>query len=364
MLDVSLHGVSFSYPRSTFALREIDLVCAQSTCTAIAGPSGSGATTLLRLISGDLRPDSGEIRIGQRRVNELAAARRPLLFVTGALAAPGRWSVQHALIAAVRQRTLDRVDRQHEYTLALSKWKLDAFANTRLKNLSHSELAMVHLAAIELRRPGVLLADRLFAAMNPSLLRWAAAEFYRMLRVIGTTAVIAPASTLELGWADRVAILDGGRLVQAGRPAQVFSTPLHDAAAAATGDVNVIPISIRGKTVESLIGSWEVEEAPFEGTGVALARPDDFTIAARGEESDLIFSVEEANFDSGRWIATGILSGAFLLRVELPRSVPVEKGKLLPLRYDPLRFSLIRRDIALPGRSAPTDVVPPRGETR
>ncbi|HUP48235.1 MAG TPA: ATP-binding cassette domain-containing protein [Thermoanaerobaculia bacterium] len=363
MLEVSLHAVSFAYG-SGFAIRAVDLLCLPSTCTAITGPAGSGASTLLRLISGELRPDSGEIRLGARRVNELRRARRPLLFVTDTPDIPARWSVRHALVAAVRERSLDRTDRQHEYELALTKWRLEPLAGARLGRLSRSERTLVHLAAIELRRPAILVADRLLAGINPALLRWVAGQFFRTLRVMGTTVISTPAFTAELGWADRLAVLDRGTLLQAGRPAQVFTTPLDEAAAVSTGDINIIPIAIRGTTVESLIGSWEQADPPFQGGGVALVRPDAFTLAAAGEESDLIFGVEEAMFDEGRWLATGILSGGFLLRVILPRSVTVEKGKLLALRYDGTRFALIPREIELPGRSAPFDVVPPLRETR
>ena len=364
MLEVSLRGLSFAYRDSSFAIRGVDLVCGRSVHTAIAGPAGCGSTTLLRLISGDLRPDAGEVRIGNRVVNTIARARRPLLFASDELPFPGRWSAGHALIAAVRQRTLDRVDRQHEFKLALAKWRLEALAERRIDRLSRSEQLLVHLASIELRRPGILVADRILAGMSPSLLRWAANEFYRTMRVIGTTVISAPATTAELGWADHVAILDGGIVVQAGHPAQVFSAPLDDSAAIATGDVNVIPIAIRGTTVDSLIGTWELDPAPFQGSGVALARPDAFAVAAPGEESDLIFGVEEAMFDEGVWRAVGILSGGFLLRVNLPRDTAVEKGKLLALRYDASRFPLIPREMESPRLSPPTDVVPPLRETR
>ena len=108
----------------------------------------------------------------------------------------------------------------------------------------------------------------------------------------------------------------------------------------ATGEVNAIPITIRNGVVDSAIGSWNA--ADFEGAGVALARPEHFSIAEGGEESDLIFGVEEASFQDGRWIATGILSGGLNLRVALPGGIAVHKGKLLPLRFDPSRFVLLR----------------------
>jgi ABC-type sugar transport system ATPase subunit len=362
VLDVSLHAVSFRY--DTFALRGVDLVCAASTHTAVTGPAGCGSTTLLRLISGDIKPDSGIVQIGTRDVTRMRRSQRPLLFATSDPDVPRWWTVRHALIAAVRRRKLDRVDRQHEYRLALEKWRLEALAGRRVSTLSQSEKTLMNVASIELRKPGILVADRLFAAINPALLRWAAGEFFRTLRVMGTTVIAAPATTIELGWADRVAIFDRGTVLQIGRPAHVYVSPLDDAAAIATGDLNVIPVAIRGTTVESLIGAWELPEPPFQGAGVALARPGDFTVARRGDESDLIFSVEEASFEEGSWKATGILSGGFLLRVALPRGEPVEKGKLLPLQYDPSRFALIAREIDLPRSSAPLDVVPPLRDTR
>jgi hypothetical protein len=69
-------------------------------------------------------------------------------------------------------------------------------------------------------------------------------------------------------------------------------------------------------------------------------------------------------FAEGRWSVAGILSGGFLLRVDLPRHVAVEKGKLFALRYDPSRFPLIPREIEPLQLSPPTDVVPPLRETR
>src|SRR5258708_39327746 len=112
MLDISLDldGVRLTVPKGTH--------------TAVIGPPGCGASTLLRVIAGDLRPAAGEVRIGARVVNDLPRRRRPLLYVTSEPDAPGRWSVEHLLVAAVRTRSLDREDRLHELKLAATKWHL------------------------------------------------------------------------------------------------------------------------------------------------------------------------------------------------------------------------------------------------
>ncbi len=338
MLDVSLENVTVGN-----RLRDVTLTFAKSTHTAIIGPPATGASTLLRVIAGKLRPDSGEVRIGARTVTKLSASQRPLLFVTSSIDAPARWSVGHLLVAAGRQRTLDRIDRHHEYEMAVAKWKVNHLIERSLRSLSSSESGFVQLARIELMRPGIVVADRILEHLNPSAVARVADEFYRTLRVLGATVISAPSSAAELGLTDRVVVLDAGRVVQEGALAAVYRRPNSEAAAVATGEANVIPITVRGDVVESAIGSWNAH-ASFQGSGIALARPEDFVVAAAGEESDLIFGIEEANFRDGRWIATGILTGGINLRIALPGDFAVHKGRLIPLRYDSSRFILLRSE--------------------
>lgn len=341
MLDLSLHNVTYAWPGTPFALRNVTLTFPKSTHTAVVGPGGCGATTLLRIVAGALRPDAGDVRIGSRVVNDLKPGRRPLLYATSSIDAPHRWSVRHLLIAAARQRTLDREDRQHEVDLAVTKWTLGAFLDRPLDTLSSTEGTRANLARIEVLKPAILVADRILEAVNVSAQVDLADELYRTLRVLGTTVVTAPSSLIELGATDRVVVLDGGRVVQEGVPSAIYGDPHSEAAAMATGDVSAVPVTIRGNVVESVIGSWDVETPPFQGSGVALVRPGDFTLAGPGEESDLIFGVEEANFYDGAWHVRGVLSGAFLLRVKLPGGIAIHKGKLMALRYDATRFRLL-----------------------
>lgn len=353
MLDVSVHGLTQGI------LRDVTLTFPASKHTAVTGPPAAGASTLLRLIAGSLKPSSGQIIIGTRDVTNVKASRRPLLYVTSDIDVPRRWSVQHALIAAVRARTLDREDRHREYALAAEKWELVPLLERRIDSLSSTEIARVHFARIELLRPAIVVADR-WLERGSDL----ADMLYRTMRVIGATVISAPATRRELAFSDQIVVLDEGRVVQVGSAADVFAHPASEAAAIATGDVDVIPVTIRGNTVESVIGAWELDEPPFQGSGVALVRPSDFFPPAAGEDSDFVFGVEEAGFSDGRWIAHGMLSGSVTLRVELPREANVHKGRLLALRYDPSRFSLLPRELAPLQPTVPTDVVPPLRETR
>jgi ABC-type sugar transport system ATPase subunit len=336
MLEVSLHSIT-----SELALRDVTVTFPRSAHTAIVGPAGCGASTLLRIISGEMRPSAGEVRIGARVVNDLKRDRRPLFYTTSAIDAPGRWSVRHLLVAAARQRTIDREDRQREVELAVAKWKLGELLDRRLDTLSSTESTRANLARIEILKPAILVADRMLEQANLSEQVDLADELYRTLRVLGTTVIAAPSSIVELGAMDGVVVLDEGRVVQEGIPSEVYGDPRSEAVAAATGDVSVVPVTIRGTTVESVIGSWEIDPPPFQGSGTALIRPDDFSLAGPGDESDLIFSVEEASFYGGAWHVRGVLSDAFILRVTLPGNVGIHKGKLMALRYDATRFRLL-----------------------
>src|SRR6185295_8509458 len=189
-------------------------------------------------------------------------------------------------------------------------------------------------------------------------------RFYRTMRVFGTTVVTAPSSREELAFSDAVVVLSGGAIVQSGTSAELFARPESDAAAIAAGEIDLVPVTIRGNVVESVIGAWEVDPPPFQGSGVALVRPGDFSPARPGEDSDFVFGVEEAGFAGGRWLAHGVLSGGVTLRVELPREVQVHKGRLLALRYDPTRFRLLPRDLAPLDTSVPHDAIPSMADTR
>jgi ABC-type sugar transport system ATPase subunit len=363
VLDIALRNLAFGYGRE-LVLRDVTAMFPRSSHTAVTGHAACGASTLLRLVAGSLKPSAGDVVIGSRVVSGVKAARRPILYTTSELGIPGRWSVQHALVAAVRTRSLDREDRHREYALAAESWSLAELLERRVDTLSTTEAARLLCARIELLKPAILVADRVLERVSAAARLTLADALYRTLRVMGTTTISAPSAHDELAFTDRILVLDEGRVAQSGGAAEVFAGPVGEASAAATGEFDVIPIEIRGRTVESVIGSWELDEAPFQGMGIALVRPSHFTQARPGEESDLVFGVEEAGFADGRWIARGLLSGAIRLRVELPAETNLHKGRLMALRYDPSRFRLLPRQTAPRQVTVPTDVVPPMAETR
>lgn len=358
MLDLSLESISFQHRKSDFQLRNVSLIARKGTRTLVAGPAGSGKSTLLRIISGELRPFSGAVKIGARDATGIPRKRRPILHVSPSPEAPGRWSVQHLVIASLSRRTLDREDRIAELRRLIERWQLAALAERRLDSLSSHELLLARLASIEALRPAIIAIERLFESASPAQRLATADRFFRGLRDAGTTVIFEASTHDEASFCDRVVVLDAGVVVQEGTPQAVYRAPVSIASARAMGSVNVLPAIVRGNVVETRAGSWQIDGVT-EGEGFALLRPEDLALAAQGEESDFIFGVEEVRFTTRGPSLLGYLPGGQVLEVLVSPSFPARKGQLLPLRIDASRLVVVpgrheafgRDDQAFPSRS-------------
>lgn len=342
MLDLSLENVSFEHHGSNFRLADVSFRAAKGTHTLIAGAGGSGKSTLLRLITGDHRPTSGTIHFGARDATSLSRRKRPVLFVSPALDVPGRWSVQHLLIASLSRRSLDREDRMTEFRRIVGNWALEGVLGRRLDSLSSHEVLVARLAAVEALRPAVGVFERIFDAAAAPQRAILADRFFRVLRGLGTTVVTEASSQFETAFCDRVVILDSGAVVQEGTPYGVYRQPVSVTSARALGSVNALPAIVRNGSVETRAGVWELAGIPWDGEGYVLVRPEDFAVAASGEESDFIFGVEEARFSEGAWTLLGFLPGGQVLQVRLQAAMAPRKGQLVALRIDPQRIVVVR----------------------
>lgn len=238
----------------------------------------------------------------------------------------------HWLLAALRTRSLDREDRLAELELITENWDLHALNERKYRELSTGEQLRLRLAMIEALHPAILLGERILEGASLGELPDLSDRLYRTLRVMGTTVISEIATGGETGYCDRAVVLVNGTVVESGLPQQLHQFPRSPATASALGVSNLIDVTIRQGWAESVIGQWEAPGVP-DGTGTALIRADQFAIAGKGEDSDLIFGIEEANFSEGKWHLQGLITGGIRLHVTLPGDLEIHKGKLLPLRY-------------------------------
>ncbi|HEY0592729.1 MAG TPA: ATP-binding cassette domain-containing protein [Thermoanaerobaculia bacterium] len=362
VLDLTLENVALR--RGALAISGLDATFPRGTHTALIGPSGAGKSTILALLEGSVRPDAGTVRIGARDATKTRPAARPLFHTARTEEIPPRRSVRHVLVAAARtRRGLDYEERMEEIERASKAWDLEPLLDRRARELSSGDALRVRLAQILLLRPAVLLAERLFEGATAGTMDALEDPFWRQLRADGCTIVHEIARPEELGWADNAMLVDAGRIAASGTPRQLEATAPTPALAALFGPTSAIPVVVSGHDVRSPLGTWTVDHAPFEGTGLALAHPWDFTVASAGAESDFLLGIEEARFLGWTWELAGVVTGGTLIRVWVDADVHPTRGRLLPMRFDPSRFRLFPAAGA-PRFDAPTDAVPPRAESR
>jgi iron(III) transport system ATP-binding protein len=244
---VSLRSVSKHYG-ALAAVSDVDLDVMEGEFVALLGPSGCGKTTLLRLLAGFETPDRGTISIGSREVARAGALSVPperrgvgMVFQSHAL-----WphmtvgeNVEYALkirkIAAARRREL--VDR------ALDTVGLAERRDSPPDQLSGGQRQRVALARCLAMEPSVVLMDEPLASLDVHLRDNLQAEFHRLHRQLGATIVYVTHDQSEaMALADKVAVLDHGKLQQVAPPRALYAEPATAMVADFVGRGMVVPL--------------------------------------------------------------------------------------------------------------------------
>lgn len=246
MASVTLDSVSVRYPSGAMGLEEIDLHVDDGEFIALVGPSGSGKTTLLRTIAGFLSPTSGRVRIGERTVAEGRAfvppEQRELGMVFQQHAVWPHWNVGRNVEYPLRRGGVPRKERAVRVAAALELVGLDGYARRDPATLSGGQRQRVALARALVARPRVLLLDEALSALDEPLRDHLRLELHSLTRELGLTVVHVTHDRSEaLGLADRVAVLDAGRIQQVGTPDALVTRPGSAFVAKFLTDATLIP---------------------------------------------------------------------------------------------------------------------------
>lgn len=246
--------------------------------TALLGPSGCGKTTLLRLLAGFDRPDSGDITLGGIVVDGpqafVPARRRRVGYVPqeGAL-------FTHLSVAANIGFGVPRAQRRDRTAQLLDLIGLAALADRRPDELSGGQQQRVALARALAVKPHLVLLDEPFSALDPGLRNQVRADVLALLRSTGTTTLLVTHDQEEaLSVADQIAVLDQGQVVQAATPEQLYASPASANVARFVGAgtllpatrVNELEIHCALGLLPSLFGSLQ----PGASSGTVLVRSE------------------------------------------------------------------------------------------
>jgi iron(III) transport system ATP-binding protein len=237
---VTIDRVSFGYGAAP-VLDDVGLAVGRGEFFAFLGPSGSGKTTLLRLIAGFGAPSAGRILIGERDVTRLPPWSRNVGMVFQSYALWPHMTVARNVAFGLERRRLARSEIARRVAEALALVGLTAFAQRRPAQLSGGQQQRVALARTLVIEPEVLLLDEPLSNLDAKLRLEMRAELRALQRKLGITAIYVTHDQEEANAiADRIAVLNEGRIQQIGTPVELYDSPANRFVATFLGTVNLI----------------------------------------------------------------------------------------------------------------------------
>jgi len=279
------------------AVDDVDLEVGGGELLALLGPSGCGKTTLLRIIAGFLSPSAGRVLVDGDAVGHLPPNRRGVGIVFQSYALFPHMSVAGNVAYGLEARHTPRARIRQEVEVMLRLVHMEGFADRLPRELSGGQQQRVALARCLAVDPKLLLLDEPFGALDKGLRLDMQIEVKRLVREYGITTVLVTHDQEEaLSLADRVAVMNGGRVEQLASPTEIYDRPVSLFVNRFVGTTNVLHarvVSADGErgAVELLTGAMLAAEVPpglAPGARIAVSvRPEHLRLEARAGASSI-----------------------------------------------------------------------------
>jgi iron(III) transport system ATP-binding protein len=302
---------------ATTALHQLDLEIAPGELFFLLGPSGCGKTTLLRCLAGFYIPDEGRVFFGDEDVTKLAPHKRNTGMMFQSYALWPHLTVAKNVAFGLEERRVPKAEIQRRVGEALESVHMGAYAERRPNQLSGGQQQRVALARALVIRPRCLLLDEPLSNLDARLRLEMRAEIRRVCKEFQLTTVYVTHDQKEaLSVSDRMAVLDGGRILQVGTPREVYRRPTRRSVANFIGEADFIAGTLLGldggrATIDTAIGRFEgvmgdAAARPAAGAAVTVSiRPECWTLdrtsparnAVRGRIGHAMYLGELAQYE-------------------------------------------------------------------
>jgi spermidine/putrescine transport system ATP-binding protein len=283
---IELRGVSKRY-RGIQALEPLDLEIREGEFFCLLGPSGCGKTTTLNLIGGFVEVTSGDIVIQGENVTSVPPHQRNVNTVFQSYALFPHLSVRDNVAFGLKMRRVSAGEVKVRTREALELVRLADYGDHFPAQLSGGQQQRVAVARALVNRPAVLLLDEPLGALDLKLRKQLQVELARIHRDVGTTFVFVTHDQEEaMAMADRIAVMNNGRLEQVGTPEEIYARPSSRFVADFVGESNFFEVERRADGVAVASGGSLVpcpsnlEEADW-AKATLMVRPEAIRIAAQ-----------------------------------------------------------------------------------
>ena len=272
-MTITVNHLTKSFSPDARVVDDVSFAIQPGEMFFLLGPSGCGKTTMLRMLAGFVEPDGGDILFDQRRMNGVAPQHRNTAMVFQNYAIWPHLTVYENVAYGPRARKLDGKSVHQRVTNALRVVRLEEFSGRKPAQLSGGQQQRVALARALAVEPDLVLLDEPLSNLDARLRRELRGELLRIHRETRTTCLYVTHDHEEaLSLADRVAVMNRGRIEQTGSPRQVYEHPVNEFTARFMGEINVLaPESpligmLHGKPNQKL--GFRPESAHLTGEGI------------------------------------------------------------------------------------------------
>jgi putrescine transport system ATP-binding protein len=310
---------------------------------ALLGPSGCGKTTLLRMLAGFETPDEGRILLKGKDIAPVAPHERPVNMMFQNYALFPHLNVRDNIAFGLKRAAMSRDEIATRVAEMVALVKLEGMEKRKPDQLSGGQKQRVALARSLARRPQVLLLDEPLAALDKKLRESTQAELMELQRRLGTTFVIVTHDQEEaMTMANRIGVMDAGRLEQVATPRELYEAPRSRWVAEFVGDVNLFDGEIASRDHSRIdvstreAGTLVVAEPrqPITKATVCVAiRPEKVKLSRRGPASDAVGS-HTINRLEGVITDVGYLGGLTVYKVKLESGAMVRSSMANTARLD------------------------------
>ncbi|MEM1074760.1 MAG: sn-glycerol-3-phosphate ABC transporter ATP-binding protein UgpC [Pseudomonadota bacterium] len=343
MAQVELKSVRKTYPNGAEAIFGVDMHIDDGELIVFVGPSGCGKSTLLRMVAGLESVTSGDILIGDKVINKVSPSERDVAMVFQNYALYPHMSVRGNMAYGLKNRKMPADEIEQRITEAARMLKIDAFLDRQPNQLSGGQRQRVAMGRAIVRNPQVFLFDEPLSNLDAKLRVQMRIEIKKLQRRMNVTSIyVTHDQTEAMTLADRLAVINEGRVEQMGAPMELYLNPatLFVASFIGSPQINLIPVEFNG----GLLSNGDLSIDGFSGLPensklMLGVRPD---VLSQQPDGQIGLTVDLVEQHGGENLVYGALVGAksdagdpLEVCLKAQQSVRPEPDTLMRLGFDP-----------------------------